>query len=144
MKQSDNKQTELSPPPAEEKEEDTDDGITLDPLFEKWLDESIHRLKQITEYQQENGIWSTESTQIIRDKAIRPFFYFKKDMQEDTITPKQFKTIVQIIEDKNDKATFIKWAAEHDDIDLTKGTPIETIAQLTKEQASDFIGKIYG
>lgn len=138
-------QQELTPKPATEAtEEEPEEGVEDSRLYSKWIKESSARIDAINDYQKSNGYpHNHEDIQLLKDKAVRPFYWFKKDMEDDQITPRQFLTISKIIQDQNDKSRFIKWAAEHDDIDLTKGTPMETIAQLSKEEASEFIGMIY-
>lgn len=140
MKEANEDDTEaagLSSPPVGDIEEMKEDNNILS----KWFDIMKNRIEAINQYVRDDqeGLDPCD-WKLLKERAIRPYDYFKQDQIGDGITPRQFKTIAKHIATENGKAEFVKWAAQHDDINLAQGTPIDTIATLTKDEASEFIG----
>lgn len=123
----------------EDVEEATDDHIVEEnDLFDDWLDEVDERLERV----EKKFNPSRRDTEMIKDKAIRPFYYFKEDRlgedskSEEPITDKQ-KSYLLSLEDQSPQR-FWKYANNVDAIDPV-GPPEEVAKKLTKSEASKFI-----
>ncbi len=112
-------------------------------MFDDWLEESIERMDLIHQAIHEKDL-STREVDLLYDKAIRPYHYYKEDQKGNNLTIPQFKAILQAVNNQGRRGDFVKWAKEKEGIKLAQGTHIETIADLTKEEASDFLDYIYG
>ena len=123
----------------EERSEEDQNGEEEEDLFEEWLDEVEERFNRI-----EEKFGDRRDVELIKDKGIRPFFYFKDDRSEEgeenegeePITDKQ-KSYLQDLADKSSKR-FFKFVNNEEDIESV-GPPEEIIENLTKAQASEVI-----
>ena len=110
-------------------------------LWYKWLDEVEERFDSI-----EQRFGDRRDVEIIKEKGIRPFYYFKDERGdgealEEEITDKQTKYLGDLADKQPQR--FWKFANNEEDIEAV-GPPEEVISKLTKKQASrmiDFLTK---
>ena len=123
----------------EERSEEDQNGEEEEDLFEEWLDEVEERFNRI-----EEKFGDRRDVELIKDKGIRPFFYFKDDKTEgegsqdesEPLTDKQKKYLYSL-EDKQPKR-FFQFVNNKEDIEHT-GEPEDIINRLSKQQASEII-----
>jgi len=110
-------------------------------LWYKWLDEVEERFDSI-----EQRFGDRRDVEIIKEKGIRPFYYFKDERGdgealEEEITDKQTKYLGDLADKQPQR--FWKFSNNEEDIEAV-GPPEEVISKLTKRQASrmiDFLTK---
>jgi len=125
----------------EERSEEDQNGEEEEDLFEEWLDEVEERFNRI-----EEKFGDRRDVELIKDKGIRPFYYFKDERGdgealEEEITDKQTKYLGDLADKQPQR--FWKFSNNEEDIEAV-GPPEEVISKLTKRQASrmiDFLTK---
>ncbi len=119
----------------ESKTEEDDEKIEAD-TFEEWLDEVEKRYDRV-----EDRFGDRRDVEKIKEKAIRPFYYFKDEMgegesTEEPITDSQKSYLSDLAEQMTRR--FYRFAEKEEDIDNV-GQPADIIESLTKDQASEVI-----